>query len=42
MYIDESVIAGLLAVASSIVVGGGVLYYMIHDIKMKTQAKQKS
>ncbi len=39
MYVDEAVIAGMLAVLSSIAVGGYVLYYMIHDIKMKTKGK---
>jgi hypothetical protein len=39
MYIDETVIAGLLAVLSSMAVGGYVLYYMLHDMKMKTKGK---
>lgn len=39
MYIDETVVAGLLAVLSSLTVGGYVLYYMLHDIKMKTKGK---
>ena len=42
MYVDEAVIAGMLAVLSSIAVGGYVLYYMIHDIKMKTKGKIKA
>lgn len=42
MYVDEAVIAGMLAVLSSIAVGGYVLYYMIHDIKMKTKGKVKA
>lgn len=39
MYVDDTVIAGLLAVISTIAVGGYVLYYMVHDIKMKTKGK---
>jgi hypothetical protein len=39
MYIDETVIAGLLAVLGTLGVGGYVLYYMLHDIKMKTKGK---
>lgn len=39
MYVDETVVAGLLAVLSSLAVGGYVLYYMLHDIKMKTKGK---
>ncbi len=42
MYFDEAVIAGMLAVLSSIAVGGYVLYYMLHDIKMKTKGKIKA
>lgn len=39
MYIDEHVIAGLLALLGSLAVGGYVLYYMLHDMKMKTKGK---
>ncbi len=39
MYVDETVVAGLLAVVGSLAVGGYVLYYMLHDIKMKTKGK---
>ncbi len=39
MYIDETVVAGLLALLSSLAVGSYVLYYMLHDIKMKTRGK---
>ncbi len=42
MYIDDTVIAGLLAVLGTIAVGGYVLYYMVHDIKMKTKNKAKA
>ena len=42
MYVDDTVIAGLLALISSIAVGGYVLYYMLHDIKVKTRHKQKA
>ena len=42
MYIDDTVIAGMLAIASTIAVGGYVLYYMIHDIKVKTHNKHKA
>ena len=41
MYVDETVVAGLLAVLSSLAVGGYVLYYMLHDIKMKTKSKAR-
>ena len=40
MYIDSTVVAAVLALASSIAVGAGVLYFMLHDIKVKTQNKQ--
>lgn len=39
MYVDETVVAGLLAVLGTLAVGSYVLYYMLHDIKMKTKGK---
>ncbi|HVK99840.1 MAG TPA: hypothetical protein VM553_08510 [Dongiaceae bacterium] len=42
MYIDEAVVAGILALLSSLGVGGYVLYYMLHDIKVKTGGKVKA
>lgn len=37
MYIDDTVVAGILAVAGTIAVGGYVLYYVIHDIRSKSR-----
>lgn len=42
MYVDEAVIAGVLALISSLAVGGYVLYFMLHDMKMKTKGKMKA
>lgn len=42
MYIDDTVIAGLLVIASTIAVGGYVLYFVLHDIKVKAREKQKA
>ena len=42
MYIDETVIAGLLVVAGTIAVGGYVIYYALHDMKIKARQKQKA
>ena len=39
MYVDDTIIAGLLAVAGTLAVGGYVLYYVWHDIKMKNKHK---
>ncbi|MGB1062063.1 MAG: hypothetical protein ACPGZU_18125 [Ketobacter sp.] len=42
MYIDETVIAGLLVLAGTIAVGGYVIYYALHDIKVKEREKRKA
>jgi len=42
MYVDEAVIAGMLAIISTLAVGGYVLYFMLHDMKMKTKGKMKA
>lgn len=40
MYMDETIIAGLLVIAGSIAVGGYVLYYAWHDLKHHPNKKQ--
>jgi len=42
MYMDDTVIAGLLVVASTIAVGGYVLYYVIHDFRVKSRQQHKA
>lgn len=42
MNIDDVVIAAFLTVAGTIAVGGYVIYYWLHDMKMKRQEKSKA
>lgn len=42
MYIDDVVIAAILTVTGTIAVGSYVIYYWLHDIKMKRQGKTKA
>ena len=42
MYVDDVVIAAILTVVGTIAVGGYVIYYWQHDLRVKRQNKTKA